>query len=402
MEKNNSLILVINCGSSSLKFAVFPVGEPTPLATGLAEALGHADSRIAIKVGAEKTTTPLNGGDHAVALDNVLAMLAQHDWLKAITGVGHRFVHGGEKFTQSVVITPSVLADLDKTVNLAPLHNPAHLLGVRTAIAKLPGVPQIAVFDTSFHQTMPEEAYLYAIPMQLYRDHGLRRYGFHGTSHRYVSTEAVRMLGLDPEDHGIIVAHLGNGASVSAVKNGKCVDTSMGLTPLEGLVMGTRSGDIDPGALFYLARNAGYTIYTLDTLLNKQSGLLGVSELSNDCRTLEEAATHGHEGANRALAVFAHRLAKYIGGLAMALHRLDAVVFTGGIGENSERVREMTIQRLRPFGLTINPALNGAAIRGMSGIITSSRKPVAAVIPTNEEWMIANDTATLINQTKAC
>jgi acetate kinase len=395
MTNNGSLVLVINCGSSSLKFALFPAGEKSPMMSGLAECLGEADSRITAKIGEEKTTETLSGGGHAAALDVLLRIIAQHGWLASVKAVGHRMVHGGEDFKASVAVNEQILSRIEAHNNLAPLHNPANLLGIRTALAKMPGIPQVVVFDTAFHQTMPPAAYLYALPMSLYHDHGVRRYGFHGTSHRYVAEETARMLSLKPNDHGLVIAHLGNGGSATAVVNGKSVDTTMGMTPLEGLVMGTRSGDVDPGALIHLVRNAGWSIDEMDTVLNKKSGLLGISELSNDMRTIEGAAAEGHDGAKKALAVFVHRLARHIGGLATSLPRLDAVVFTGGIGENSSTVRKMTIDRLKVFGLELDDVANEATIRGKQGVISKGTGPKVVVVPTNEEWMIARDAAEL-------
>lgn len=395
---NNSLILVINCGSSSLKFALMPENAHDPILSGLAECLGQPDSTITYKTDdGQKETESLNGGDHAVALDSLIKFIDKKGWLNRISAVGHRLVHGAEKFNSSVLITDEVIAAVEECIPLAPLHNPANLLGVRVAQKLLPSLPQVGVFDTAFHQTMPKEAFLYAIPMSYYRDYGVRRYGFHGTSHQYVAGETVKMLELDPNNHGIVIAHLGNGASATAVKNGKSVDTTMGLTPLEGLVMGTRSGDIDPGALFYIADRTGKNLTDLDTLLNKESGLLGLSELSNDCRTLEDAAAKGHEGAIIALDVFTHRLARLAAGLAMSLDRFDALVFTGGIGENSSLVRNKTLNHMKPFGFEIDEEANNAMFRGKSGLISkvNSKGPKALVVCTNEELMIARDTARL-------
>jgi acetate kinase len=308
-------------------------------------------------------------------------------------------VHGGERFTGSVVVTPEVIADIEACSALAPLHNPAALLGLRVALKRLASIPHVAVVDTAFHQTMAPEAFLYALPMSLYRDHAVRRYGFHGTSHRFVAQETVALLDLDPQDHGLVIAHLGNGASATAVQDGRSVDTSMGMTPLEGLVMGTRSGDIDAGAVLHIMRTSGLGADAMDALLNKQSGLLGLSELSNDCRELEAAAADGHAGAQLALDVFAHRLARCIGGLATNLRRLDAVVFTGGIGENSVRLRAMTLARLGPLGLTLDSAANARLTGGVGGVISvSAATPRAVVVATNEEWMIACDTAQLAEQ----
>ena len=393
--QNNSLILVINCGSSSLKFALLAEEERAPVLSGLAENLGQPDSRLITKLNGGKTTISLDGGDHRAALKALLAVLRQQELLGSVAAVGHRVAHGGERFTGSMLASDAVLTDLEAISHLAPLHNPANILGIRIAREALPDVPHVLVFDTAFHATMVPSAYRYAIPAEFYEKSGVRRYGFHGTSHRFVASEAVATLGLDPDDHGIVVAHLGNGCSATAIVNGKSVDTTMGLTPLEGLVMGTRSGDIDAGALFHIARENGYSIDDLDTMLNRKSGLLGLSGLSNDCRTLETAAADGHEGARLALDVFVHRLARYIGALAMAVPRLDAVIFTGGIGENSAFIREQTLSRLGPLGLRLDEKANACMVGGACGVISSSRTPQAAVIATNEEWMIARDTTDL-------
>jgi acetate kinase len=387
--------LVINCGSSSLKFALFPAGDKAPLASGLAECLGQDDARITSKINGEKIVDSLGGGGHAAALDVLLTTLAKRGWFDAVKAVGHRMVHGGEAFKASVLVNEAVLTAIEAHNHLAPLHNPANVLGIRTALEKMPGIPQVAVFDTAFHQTMPQAAYLYALPMALYREQGVRRYGFHGTSHRYVAEETVRLLGLKPDDHCLVIAHLGNGGSATAVLNGKSVDTTMGMTPLEGLVMGTRSGDVDPGALIHLSHRCNLSIDDLDDLLNKKSGLLGISELSNDMRTIESAAEEGHEGAQAALAVFIHRLARHLGGLATSLPRLDALVFTGGIGENSATVRSKTMARLKAFGVLEDEEANKRTIRGETGVVSRGPGPIVAVVPTNEEWMIARDTAEL-------
>lgn len=396
--KNKSLILVINCGSSSLKFALLAEGERAPVLSGLAENIGQPESRLTTKQSGDKVTVALNGGDHHVALHALFGTLRQQDLLGSVAAVGHRVAHGGERFTGSVLADDDALADLETISRLAPLHNPANILGVRIAREALPDVPHVLVFDTAFHLTMAPSAYRYAIPSEFYEKCGVRRYGFHGTSHRFVASEAVLTLNLDPKDHGVVVAHLGNGSSATAVLNGQSVDTSMGLTPLEGLVMGTRSGDIDPGAVFHIAREAGYTIDQLDALLNRKSGLLGLSGLSNDCRTLEAAAADGHDGARLALDVFVHRLARYIGALAMAVPRLDALIFTGGIGENSAFIRAKTLARLGPLGLRLDKIQNARMVRGECGVISSNRAPLAAVIATNEEWLIARDTAEIARQ----
>jgi len=399
--QNNSLNLVINCGSSSLKFALLAEGERAPVLNGIAENLGQSDGRLITKQNGQKTTEPLPGGDHRTALDALLGELRRRELLGSVAAVGHRVAHGGERFTASMLADDGVIADVEAISHLAPLHNPANILGIRIAREALPDVPHVLVFDTAFHASMAPSAYRYAIPSEFYERSGVRRYGFHGTSHRFVAGEAVELLELDPDNHGIVVAHLGNGASATAVHNGRSVDTTMGLTPLEGLVMGTRSGDIDAGAIFHIARQAGYSIDQMDTLLNRKSGLLGLSGLSNDCRTLEAAAADGHEGARLALDVFVHRLARYIGALAMALPHLDAVVFTGGIGENSSFVRAQTLNRLGPLGMALDAKENDRMVGGRSGIISTSLVPMAAVVATNEEWLIASDTFALARDLRA-
>lgn len=395
MSYSCRLVLVVNSGSSSLKFTVLPVGGGEALVSGLAECLGLCEARLIVKENGLRSVVDLAQGDHAGALAAIFEHLDHEGLLDRIAVVGHRIVHGGERFTESVLVTPQVIADIEAVSSLAPLHNPAHLVGLRACLEALPGVPQVTVFDTAFHQTMPKAAYTYAVPQSLYREHGVRRYGFHGTSHRYVAGEAVRLMGLDPNDHGIVIAHLGNGASATAVLNGRSVDTTMGLTPLEGLVMGTRSGDIDVGAVGHIARTTGKSLEEIETLLNKESGLLGISGLSSDCRTLEAAAAEGHEGAILALEVFVHRLARHIGGLATSLSRLDAIVFTGGIGENSVRIRAMTISRLAAFGFRLDEAANAGCVGGRPGLISQGHGPVAVVIPTDEEGLIAADAARL-------
>ena len=408
MPSHPSLILVLNSGSSSLKFAVHETGRRTPMLSGLAERLGDDNASITFRDADGKRVHPLERSGHSpsghapghpTALAAVLAELSRRGWVDVLAAVGHRVAHGGERFSASVLITPSVLDAIEACIPLAPLHNPAALLGIRAALDRLPGIPHAAVFDTAFHHTMRPEAYHYALPMELYRDYGVRRYGFHGTSHRFVARETVSLLDLHPSDHGLVIAHLGNGASATAVQDGCSVDTTMGMTPLEGLVMGTRSGDVDVGAILHLMREADLDADQMDVMLNKRSGLLGISELSNDCRELEAAAEYGHAGARLALDVFVHRLARHIGGLSTALRRLDAVVFTGGIGENSVRVRAMTITRLRSLGLHLDPAANACMTGGACGVIsTPDATPCAAVVATNEEWMIACDTAELARQ----
>ena len=395
MVRTTELVLVINCGSSSLKFSVMPALGGKPLVSGLAECLGLPDARLVIKSAGTEINGGLDGEAHDVALSAILRHLAARNLLADVAAVGHRVVHGGESFSESVLLTPEVLADIEAVSALAPLHNPANLLGIRACMLGLPSVPHVAVFDTAFHQTIAPAAYTYAIPQRLYRDHGVRRYGFHGTSHRFVAQRAASLLSLDPQDHGIVIAHLGNGASATAIRNGKSVDTTMGMTPLEGLVMGTRSGDIDFGAVAHIARSTNLALDDVDAMLNKHSGLLGVSELSSDCRTLEQAAKEGHAGAMLAIDVFVHRLARHIGGLIASLHRFDALIFTGGIGENSALIRARTIERLGVFGFTLDQDANALTVGGRSGRISLSRQPAAVIIPTDEEGLICIDAATV-------
>ncbi|KMN32758.1 MULTISPECIES: acetate/propionate family kinase [Chromobacterium] len=391
----SSEILVINCGSSSLKFALLPKGSSEPLLSGLAECLGLADSRIIFKTAEGKKTESLNGGSHAEAMEALTRFMGEHEWLDSVAAIGHRIVHGGERFQASALITDEVLAGIEECCALAPLHNPGHLVGIRAAQKAFPKLPQVVVFDTAFHQTMPKPAYMYAVPQRFYKEYGVRRYGMHGTSHRFIAGETVAELKLDPANHGILIAHLGNGASASAVKNGKCMDTTMGMTPLEGLIMGTRSGDIDPAAVTFIARKEGLDLDGIDNLLNKQSGLLGISGVSSDCRALEEAAAEGNVDAQLALDMFAHRLARLLGGLATSLERIDALVFTGGIGENSSLLREKTLNHMKVLGFAVDAAANERAVRGNTGVISQPGSTTALVMATNEEWMIAKDTADL-------
>ncbi|WP_282109799.1 acetate kinase [Shewanella algicola] len=396
---SDKLVLVLNCGSSSLKFAIIDALTGDEQISGLAECFGLEDSRIKWKFNGGKNEAKLGAFTaHREAVEFIVNNIlgAQPQLAAQIKAIGHRIVHGGEKFTRSVIITPEVIQGIEDCASLAPLHNPAHLIGIRAAIASFPALPQVAVFDTAFHQSMPEKAYVYALPYKLYREHGIRRYGMHGTSHLFVSREAAKVLGKELADTNVICAHLGNGASVTAIKGGKSVDTSMGLTPLEGLVMGTRCGDIDPSIIFHLVKQLGYTLDEVNNLLNKQSGLLGISELTNDCRGIEEGYQDGHKGATLALDIFCYRLAKYIASYTVPLGRLDAVIFTGGIGENSDLIREKVLNLLEIFNFEVDDTLNKAARFGQEGIITKPGSPVAMVIPTNEEWVIAEDAMKLV------
>ncbi len=389
-------ILVINCGSSSLKFALIEPARQTTLLAGLAEKLGMADASMTIKADGGKTSQSLHGGSHAQAMEAILAELDRRELTGQVFAVGHRVVHGGDHFNASCLIDTEVESAIQGCVRLAPLHNPANLVGIRAARACLPSLPHVAVFDTAFHQTMPARAYLYAVPMSLYEKHAVRRYGFHGTSHRFVVQEAARLLGVDLADSGFVSAHLGNGASACAIVNGQSVDTTMGLTPLEGLVMGTRSGDIDPGLLTFIGDAVGASVPEVLDMLNKRSGLLGLSGLSNDMRELTEAAEQGHAGAQIAIEVFVHRLAKYIAAMITSLPKLDGVIFTGGIGENSAVIREKTLARLALLGFKLDSEANARCVRGEQGVITVAGSPRALVVDTNEELMIALDTLALV------
>ncbi|CUA86318.1 MULTISPECIES: acetate kinase [Gulbenkiania] len=388
-------ILVINCGSSSLKFAVIDALTRQAHLTGLAERLNDASASLTFRQGETRDTRPLEDGTHAGALHALIGLLEQAGLLPQIAAIGHRVVHGGEHFQASVLIDEAVIAQIEKCAKLAPLHNPAHLIGIRTALECFPGLPQAATFDTAFHQTMPEHAYYYAVPMALYREHGVRRYGFHGTSYRYVSQEAARILDKPPQEASFVCAHLGNGASVAAIRQGKSVDTTMGLTPLEGLVMGTRSGDVDPGLFGHLANECGMTAQEINDLLNKRSGLLGLSGLSSDCRELEQAAAEGHEGARIALEKFCYRLAKHLAGQLVAAGPIDALLFTGGIGENSAWVRARAVAWLEHFGFRVDASANAVCVRGQGGFIHAEGSTPILVINTNEELMIALDAAAL-------
>ncbi|CAH9057784.1 Acetate kinase [Pseudoalteromonas holothuriae] len=396
---SSSHVLVLNCGSSSLKFAIIDVQSGSEVLSGLAECLAEQQPLIKYKYDGTKQTITLNHGDaHQVAIAQLVELVKKLGLDKHLIAIGHRVVHGGEHFTHSVLITKGVLNAIKQTSTLAPLHNPANLLGIEAAQAAFSSLPQVAVFDTAFHQTMPPQAFLYALPYSLYKEHGIRRYGFHGTSHYYVSTQAHKVLALDQQNSRIVSAHLGNGCSVAAIKNGQSVDTSMGLTPLEGLVMGTRSGDIDPGIFTFLVNQLKYSPTQIDLLLNKQSGLQGISELSNDCRTIEEAAANGHEQAQLALDIFCYRLAKQIAAFAVPLGGLDALIFTGGIGENSNTIRAKVVSGLSFLGLQLDDDKNLAARFGQQGVITTSSKPCAIVIPTNEELVIATDSAAIAQE----
>lgn len=397
---SSKLVLVLNCGSSSLKFAIIDAATGDEYLSGLAECFNLPEARIKWKMDGAKHEAELGAGAaHAEALSYIVnTILPQKPELSAnLTAIGHRIVHGGESFTSSAVITPEVIEGIKAAIPFAPLHNPAHLIGIEEALKEFPQLADknVAVFDTAFHQAMPQEAYLYALPYNLYKEQHIRRYGAHGTSHFYVSREAAKMLNKPVEELNVITCHLGNGASVAAIRNGECVDTSMGLTPLEGLVMGTRSGDLDPAVIFHLHDAMGMSVAEINELLTKKSGLLGLTEVTNDCRYVEDNYATA-ENAKRAMDVFCYRLAKYVSSYAAAMDgRLDAIVFTGGIGENSALVRELTMKKLAVLGFEMDAEGNLKARFGKSGNIATANSRPALVIPTNEELVIAQDAARL-------
>ncbi|MBP2605042.1 acetate/propionate family kinase [Acinetobacter calcoaceticus] len=384
-------VLVINCGSSSIKYALVSERREDRI-YGLAENLGAADARIkGVTVGGEPLELAIPYADHAKALETLLARLANYK----PEAIGHRVVHGGS-LTKAELLTPEIIERIRAATPLAPLHNPAHLIGIDATVRLFPELPQVAVFDTAFHQTMPPHAYRYAIPKFLYTEHNVRRYGFHGTSHAYVSDRASELAG-NLKKGGWLTAHLGNGSSTCAVWNGQSVDTSMGLTPLEGVVMGTRSGDVDPSLHSFLAKNLGWDLAKIDKVLNNESGLLGLSQLSNDMRTVIEAAEIGNEDACLAIEVFSYRLAKSLAALSCGLPTLDGLIFTGGIGENSAYIREKTLAYLPHFGLQLDKDQNNNLKRGTEGRIDNGTGPQIWVIPTDEEGRIAKETRQVVD-----
>ena len=393
-------VLVINCGSSSLKYQLINSDTEDVLAKGLCERIGIDGRLVYQKAGCDKEITEAAMPTHKEAIQMVLDALVNDKTgaiksLSEVNAVGHRIVHGGEKFASSVVITDEVLEAVAQCNDLAPLHNPANLIGINACKELMPGVPMVAVFDTAFHQTMPEKAYLYGLPYEYYENYKVRRYGFHGTSHSFVSKETARFLGMDLEHSKIIVCHLGNGASISAVKDGKCVDTSMGLTPLEGLVMGTRSGDIDPAIMEYIAKKEDLDIAGVMNVLNKKSGLEGISGLSSDFRDLTAGAKEGNKRAIAAIEVFCYRVAKYVGSYVAAMNGVDAIAFTAGIGENVGLVREKVCSYLGYLGITLDAEANAKS--GDNCVISAADSKVkVAVIPTNEELAICRETVALV------
>ncbi|MDO4949142.1 MAG: acetate kinase [Bacteroidales bacterium] len=395
-------ILVLNCGSSSIKYKLFDMTDRSVIAQGGIEKIGMAGSFL-------KFTLPTGGKkvlekdipEHTAGIQFIFETLTNAEYgairsLSEINAVGHRMVHGGEKFSQSVVLTPEVLAAFEACNDLAPLHNPANLKGVAAVSAILPDVPQVGVFDTAFHQTMPDYAYMYAVPYELYQQYGVRRYGFHGTSHRYVSQRVCEYLGIPAEGTKIITCHVGNGGSLSAIVDGKCVDTTMGLTPLEGLMMGTRCGDLDGGAVKFIMDKLGLDSDGMSNLMNKKSGLLGVSGVSSDMREVTAAADAGNERAKLALAMYAYRIRKYIGAFAAAMNGVDIILFTGGVGENHVRCRQWVCEGLGYLGVQLDAEQN-STVQGVEATIsTPASKVKVVVIPTDEELMIATDTFNLV------
>ena len=389
------LVLVVNCGSSSIKFQLFDMPDQKVVAKGMVDRIGNDGSALILEHDGEKTSVEKPAPDHSAGMTLILEALAHPEAgvikdIAEIKAVGHRVVHGGEAFTGSVLIDDEVIASIEKVADLAPLHNPPNLTGIRAAKTAMPGVPQIACFDTAFHTTIPKVAYMYALPYELYEKYGIRRYGFHGTSHRWVARRAAEMLGKHKYGINCITCHLGNGSSIAAVREGKSVDTSMGLTPLEGVPMGTRTGDFDPAILFYLA-DKGYSVSDMNTMCNKKSGVLGLSGTSNDMRTLTERAKQGDKRARLALDVFAYRVKKYIGAYTAVLDTLDAIIFTGGIGENAPDTRAAICSGLTQIGVELDPQANAGA-KGATKISSDDSRVAVLVIPTNEEAAIAIDT----------
>ena len=395
-------ILVLNCGSSSVKYKLLDMTSKEVLGSGGVEKIGMKGSFLKhTKQNGEKIILEGEVLEHQLAIEYILGVLtsAKHGCIKnmeEIDAVGHRVVHGGEKFNSSVVITDEVIRNIEACIEIAPLHNPPNLAGIFAISDLLPQVPQVAVFDTAFHQTMPEHAYMYGIPYSLYKKYGIRRYGFHGTSHRYVSRRACEFLGLDYNKTKIITAHIGNGGSITAIENGKSVDTSMGFTPVEGLMMGTRSGDVDLGVVTYLMEKEMISTSAATTLFNKHSGVLGVSGISSDMRDIEKAISEGNQRAKLALGMYEYRIKKYIGSYAAVLNGFDVLVFTGGVGENQTVTRERICNGLSYLGIEIDPEIN--KIRGEEILLSTPNSSIkVVVIPTDEEYLIASDTMELVS-----
>ncbi|GFP75966.1 acetate/propionate family kinase [Clostridium fungisolvens] len=396
-------ILVINCGSSSLKYQLIDMAKEEVLAKGLVERIGIEGSILTQKVeGKDKYVIEQDMNDHKDAIKLVLDALIDKDngvlkSMDEISAVGHRVVHGGEKYSSSVVIDDEVMKYLEECIKLAPLHNPPNIIGIDACKALMPNTPMTAVFDTAFHQTMPDKAFLYALPYELYKEHNIRKYGFHGTSHKYVSAKVAEVMGKDLSELKIVTCHLGNGSSLTAVKNGKSIDTSMGFTPLEGVAMGTRTGDLDPAVVTFIMEELGYTVEQTNELLNKKSGVLGISGVSSDFRDIETAAANGNVRAQLALDIFQYRVRKYIGSYAAAMGGLDVVVFTAGVGENDPLTRLKACEGLEFLGIEIDTAKNN--VRGKIAEVSKEGSKVKVfVIPTDEEMMIAKDTLELVRK----
>ena len=395
-------ILVLNCGSSSIKYALYNMDDKSVMTSGGAERVGLDEAFVKVKMpDGTKKKVMHDIPEHTEGVKFIFSLLTDPEIgviksLDEIDAVGHRMVHGGEKFNKSVVLNNEVLKTFEACIDLAPLHNPANLKGVKAVSELMPGLPQVGVFDTAFHQTMPAHSYLYAIPYDLYEKYGVRRYGFHGTSHRYVSQRVCEFLGVDYNTKRIITCHIGNGGSVAAVENGKCVDTSMGLTPLEGLMMGTRSGDIDGGAITFLEKKLGLDADGMSNLLNKKSGVLGITGISSDMREIDDAIAAGNERAKLALDMYNYRIKKYVGAYAAAMGGCDIIVFTAGVGENQSEMRETVCENMEYMGVKIDKEKN-KGIRGVEAVISApDSKVTVCVIPTDEELMIATDTMNLL------
>jgi len=405
-DNNAQHVLVINCGSSSVKFSLINPLTGKELFNAIAERLNS--DQATLKISALESNTLQNGKEktiqeiaapysHHTAIELLVDYLIDQELISSIKAIGHRVVHGGEIYCQPTLINQDVIDNIEELSQLAPLHNPANVIGIKAAKQTFSDLPQVAIFDTAFHQTMPEKSYLYAIPYKYYQEKSIRRYGFHGTSHFYVANTTAKLINKPIEQCDFISAHLGNGCSVTAIKKGKSVDTSLGFTPLEGVMMGTRSGDIDPGVIFYLVDQLKLSLAQVNTMLNKESGLLGVSGISNDCRTLEQAISEkADKRAELALTLFCYRIAKSIASMSASLTELDGIIFTGGIGENSSYVRQLILDQLKLLNFEIDPIQNQQIKAGKSGKITTAKSRSCWVIPTNEEWVIAEQSHQLL------
>ncbi|EDS76193.1 acetate kinase [Clostridium botulinum C str. Eklund] len=395
-------ILVINCGSSSLKYQLIDMTSEQPIAQGLVDRIGIEGSILTHKVNGKKYKIEEEMKDHKKAIELVLNALINEEYgvikdMAEISAVGHRVVHGGEKYAESVLIDSEVMKALEEFIKLAPLHNPPNIIGINACKELMPNTPMVAVFDTAFHQTLPDYAYMYSLPYDLYEKHGIRKYGFHGTSHKYVSAMAAKVLGKSIEDLKLITCHLGNGSSLAAVKNGKCVDTSMGFTPLAGLTMGTRCGDIDPAIVTFLIKELNYSVDEVNKIMNKESGVLGISGISSDFRDILKAAAEGNERAELALNIFKNKVIQHIGAYTAVMGGVDAIVFTAGVGENSEPIRKRIVSELGFLGINLDKEKN-EVMGEIETISTEDSKVRVLVIPTDEELMIARDTKEIVEK----